>query len=111
MSLHKEWNKRTYFTSKHVILMLMIITAIPTLIDNCMSGTSLCSTRITHLIPINPLGSDKLNNLPKVSQLGNDIAGIYTQADLTPEPSSSIGNIKLGLTLYSSVFLCSFHKY
>jgi len=28
------------------------------------------------LILKNPLGSEKLNNLPKVPQLGNDIAGI-----------------------------------
>lgn len=68
----------TYYTTKHVIMMLMLTTAIPTKhgLINYMSGTWLCSTYISHLILINPLVSEKLNNLLKVSQLGNDMAGI-----------------------------------
>lgn len=46
MSLDKRLAQKTaYFTTKHVIMILTIMMAIPNkyLIDNCMSGTLPCS--------------------------------------------------------------------
>lgn len=62
-------------------------------------------------ILINILGSEKLNNLPKVAELRSDISGILTQGDPIPEHISPTSSIKLCFTPYNSVLMHSFYKY